>query len=138
MGIEPRALINLWFQVQHSPFWANWEFACKNETLGSLYSHALLILTYTSESRNQVVHEQKLKDPLSSTCQIRVQDKKNPIDVTSFRTYEQMMNASPIDTNVNYNSQKFKYYWFLWLNRWKGKKRINILYMNRASPFHLD
>ena len=30
--------------------------------------HALLILTYTS--KNQVVHEQKLKDPLSSTCQI--------------------------------------------------------------------
>ena len=48
---------------------ANWAFACKTETLGSLYSHALLILTYT-KSKNQVVHEQKFKDPLSSTCQI--------------------------------------------------------------------
>ena len=28
------------------PFWANLAFACKTETLGSLYSHALLILLY--------------------------------------------------------------------------------------------
>ena len=32
-------------------------FACKTETLGSLYSHALLILTKSSKSKNQVVHE---------------------------------------------------------------------------------
>ena len=70
VGIEPGPLINLWFQVQHYPFWANLAFACKTETLGSLYSHALLILTYISESKNQVVHEQKFKNPLSSTCQI--------------------------------------------------------------------
>ena len=44
--------------------------ACKAETLGFLYSHALLIPTYTSKSKNQVVHEQKFKDPQSSTCQI--------------------------------------------------------------------
>ena len=31
------------------------------ETLGSLYSHALLILTESSKSKNQVVHEQKFK-----------------------------------------------------------------------------
>ena len=44
-GIEPRCLINFWFQVQHYSFWANWaELAQKTETLGSLYSHALLIL----------------------------------------------------------------------------------------------
>ena len=67
--IEPRPLINLWFQVQHSPFWANWAFACKTETLGSLYSRALLIPTKSFKSKNQVVHKQKLKDPLSSTCQ---------------------------------------------------------------------
>ena len=38
--------------------------------LGSVYSHALLILTYTSKSKNQVVHEQKFKDPVSGICQI--------------------------------------------------------------------
>ena len=56
-------LLNLCFQVQHSPFWINLAFACKTETLGSPYSHALLILT---KSKNQVVHEQKFKDLLSS------------------------------------------------------------------------
>ena len=43
--------------------------ACNTETLGSLYSHALLILTESSKSKNQVVHEQKFKYLLlSSTC----------------------------------------------------------------------
>ena len=69
-GFEHRPLNNLWFQVQHSPFWANWVFACKTETLGSLYSHALLILTKSFKSRNQVMHEHKFKDPVSSSCQI--------------------------------------------------------------------
>ena len=63
MGIEPRPL-------QDYPLWANWAFACKTETLGSLCSHALMILNYTSKSKNQVVYEQKFKDPTSSTCQI--------------------------------------------------------------------
>ena len=58
VGIEPGSMINLWFQVQHSPFWTKLTFACKTETLGSLYSHALLILTESSKSKNQVVHEQ--------------------------------------------------------------------------------
>ena len=40
--IEPIPLMNLWFQVQHYPFYTNLSFACKTETLGSLYSHALL------------------------------------------------------------------------------------------------
>ena len=35
------------------------------QTLGSLYCHALFIL---AESKNQVAHEQKFKDLLSSTC----------------------------------------------------------------------
>ena len=70
VGIEPRPLINLWFQVQHSPFWTNLAFACKTDTLGSLYSHALSILTKLSKFKNQVVNEQKLKDLLSSTCLI--------------------------------------------------------------------
>ena len=65
--IEPEPLMNLWFKVQHSPFYTNLAFACKTETLGSLYSHALLILT---KSKNQVVHEQKFKDLLSSTSQV--------------------------------------------------------------------
>ena len=54
---------DLWFQVQHSPFWVNLTFACKTETLGYLHSHALLILTKSSKSKNQVMHEQKFKDP---------------------------------------------------------------------------
>ena len=67
LGIEPGPLITF---VQHSPFSATWEFACKTETLGSLYTNALLILTESSKSKYQVVHEQKFKDLLSSTCQI--------------------------------------------------------------------
>ena len=52
--------------------YTNLTFACNTETLGSLYSHALLILTESSKSKNQVVHEQKFKDLLSSTCQVSV------------------------------------------------------------------
>ena len=50
--IESRPLINLSFQVQHSPFWAKLAFACKTETLGFLSSHALLIATESSKSKN--------------------------------------------------------------------------------------
>ena len=67
VSIEP---LNLWFQVQHAPLYTNLAFACKTETLSSLYSHALLILTKSSKSKHQVVHEQKFKDLLSSTCQV--------------------------------------------------------------------
>ena len=35
VGIELGPLINVSFQVQPYPFSANWEFACKIETLGS-------------------------------------------------------------------------------------------------------
>ena len=49
VGIEPRPLITLWFQVYHYPFWANLTFACKTEILGSLYSHALLIIAKFSQ-----------------------------------------------------------------------------------------
>ena len=59
--IEPRSL---WFQVQHSPFWAKLALSCKTETLGSLYGHAQLILTKSSKPKNQAVHGQKFKDPL--------------------------------------------------------------------------
>ena len=62
--------MNLWFQVQHSLFWTNLTFACKTETLGSSYNHALLILTESSKSKHQAVHEQKFKDLLSSTYQV--------------------------------------------------------------------
>ena len=53
-----------------TPFWANWAYTCKTETLGSLYSHALLIPTKWSKSKNQVMHKQKFTDPLSSTCPV--------------------------------------------------------------------
>ena len=69
-GNRTQASHNLWFQVQHYPFWTKLTFACKTETLGSLHSHTLLILTESSESNNQVVHEQKFKDLLNSTCQV--------------------------------------------------------------------
>ena len=54
--------------------WTNLAFACKTGTLGSLYSHALLIQTKSSKSKFDVhvqiskVHEQIFKDLLSSTC----------------------------------------------------------------------
>ena len=64
--------MNLWFQVQHS-FYTNWVFACKTETLGSLYSHVLLILPKSSKFKNQVVHEQKFKDLLSSKCPVSLE-----------------------------------------------------------------
>ena len=70
VSIEP---LDLWFQIQHAPLYTNLAFACKTETLSSLYSHALLILTKSSKSKHQVVHEQKFKDLLSSTCQVSVE-----------------------------------------------------------------
>ena len=73
VSIEP---LDLWFQVQHAPLYTNLAFACKTETLSSLYSHALLILTKSSKSKQQVVHEQKFKDLLSSTCQVSVERSK--------------------------------------------------------------
>ena len=73
VSIEPRPLMNLWFQVQHSPFYTNWVFAFKTETLGSLYSHALFILTKSSKFKNQVVDEQKIKDLLSSQCPVNLE-----------------------------------------------------------------
>ena len=35
-------------QVHHYPFWTNLAFACKTKTLGSLHSHALLIIAKSS------------------------------------------------------------------------------------------
>ena len=64
---------SLWLQVQCYPFYTNLTFACKTETLGSLYIHALLIPLKSSKSKYQVVHEQKFKVLLSSTCQVSVE-----------------------------------------------------------------
>ena len=58
--------------VQHAPLYTNLAFACKTETLNSLYSHALFILTKSSKAKHQVVHEQKFKGLPSSTCQVSV------------------------------------------------------------------
>ena len=65
--------LDLWLQVQHAPLYTNLAFACKTETLCSLYSHALLIPLKSSKSKHQVVHEWKFKDLLSSTCQVSVE-----------------------------------------------------------------
>ena len=40
---------NLWFQIQHYPFWTKLTFACKIETLGYLSCHALLIIAKSSQ-----------------------------------------------------------------------------------------
>ena len=40
---------NLCFQVQHYPICTKLTFACKTETLGSLYNHALLIIAKSSQ-----------------------------------------------------------------------------------------
>ena len=68
------------------PSCTNSTFACKTETLVSLYSHALLIPLKSSKSKYQVVHEQKFKDLLSSTFQVgverRVSGLKSPLGVT--------------------------------------------------------
>ena len=58
------------FQVQHAPSWATEAIACKAKTLGSLYSRALLILTQSSKSKNQVVHEQKFKISQVASAQL--------------------------------------------------------------------
>ena len=71
VSIEP---LDLWFQVQHAPLYTNLAFACKTETLSSLYSHTLLILTKSSQSKHQVVH-----DLLRSTCQVSVE--RNMLDL---------------------------------------------------------
>ena len=46
-------------------------FIWKTETLGFLYNHVLLILTKHLSPNIKWLHEQKLKDFLSSTYQIR-------------------------------------------------------------------
>ena len=56
-------------------------FAFNTETLNSLYIHALLILTKSSKSINQVVHEQRFKDSLISTC--KVSSERRVIDLES-------------------------------------------------------
>ena len=44
----------------------------------------------------------------------------------------------PIDTNVNYNSEKCTYYRFIQPSRWNRKKNIVIIYKNRTFSIHLD
>ena len=82
VSIEP---LDLWSEVQHVPLYTNLAFACKTETLSSLYSHALLILTKSSKSKHQLVHEQKFKDLLSSSCQVSVE--RSMLDLGSVVQY---------------------------------------------------
>ena len=55
----------LWWNAnsKYSPLFTNLTFSYKTETLGFLYTHALIILTKSSKSKN----------PLSSTCQFNVE-----------------------------------------------------------------
>ena len=48
VGIEPRPLIAS-DSKPNTFFYTNLTFACKTETLGSLYSHALLIIAKSSQ-----------------------------------------------------------------------------------------
>ena len=63
VGLDLMLQIITGLGVQCLTRWAKQAFAYKFKTLGSLYSHALLISTKSSKSKNQVVHEQKFKDP---------------------------------------------------------------------------
>ena len=74
VGIEPRPLITS--DSKSNTVWTKLTFASKTETLESLYGHALLIVAKSSQFlkyKNQVVHEQKFKDLLSSTWQVSVE-----------------------------------------------------------------
>ena len=54
------------------------------------------------------------------------------------RQTQRHVRKCPIDTNVNYNSQKLIYYGLLSPSRWIEKKKIIFIYTNRSFPFHLD
>ena len=69
--IHVRVIGTVYAKVQHAPFYTNRALI----PLGSLYCRALLILTKSSYrmSKNQVVHEQKFKDLLSSKRPVSVE-----------------------------------------------------------------
>ena len=69
VGLDLMQEIITGLRVQCLTNWAKLAFACKSKTFRSWYSHTLLIPTESSKSKNQVVHEQKFKDSLNSTCQ---------------------------------------------------------------------
>ena len=64
VGLDMMQEIITGLRVQCLTNWAKLAFACKSETFRSLSSYALLILTKSSKSKNQMVPEQKF-----STCQ---------------------------------------------------------------------
>ena len=70
MGIEPGPLITFDSKSSTMLSGLTWHLLVRLR-LQSLYSHALLIIAKSlssSKSKNQVVHEQKFQDLLSSTC----------------------------------------------------------------------
>ena len=70
----PQSVLNHWTHDSRSNmFLSTLTWHCKTETLGFLYSHAVLIPLKSSKSKHQVVHDQKFKDLLSSTCQVSVE-----------------------------------------------------------------
>ena len=77
MGIEPGTLIAS--DSKSNTLYTNLTFSCKTETLGSLYSHALLMPLddpyivmplKSSKSKYQVVHEVIVKDQCNGVSQI--------------------------------------------------------------------
>ena len=102
VGIEPRPFHNLWFQFQHSPFWTNLAFACKTETLGYLYSHALLILTKSSKSKKS--SGVWTEDLLSSTC-LTSSENANIGILLAFRLWKTRL-------SIRYNWWHWPWPWF--------------------------
>ena len=70
---KTETLVSIYSHVLLILLKSNLTFACKTETLFSIYSHALLILLKSFKSKYQVVHAQKFKDLLSRTCQVNVE-----------------------------------------------------------------
>ena len=63
VGIEPGPLITS--DSKFNTLLSGLTFGCKTETIASLNSLTLLILTESSKSKNQVVYELKFKDLLN-------------------------------------------------------------------------
>ena len=62
--------VGIEIQVQHGPFYTNLTFTCNTETLGSLYCHALLILTGSSKSKIKWPMNRCLKIPQVASAQL--------------------------------------------------------------------
>ena len=59
-----------------------------------------------------------------------------PVSTLQVSFIGQHMMKCPVDTNVNYNSQKLTYYGLLWVRRWNWEK-IVIIYQNKTFSLHI-